>query len=147
MNHRKEWYEKYKDYPAVSKDEPMKKPNKYRNTKCEYQGIKFHSQREMNRYIELSAREKAGEIARLRLQPRYEIVPKCGDNRAVHYIADFEYVELIPGYMQWHTTEEEGAPIYEGKLCVEDAKGMKTKDYIIKKKLMKWLKHIDIIEI
>ena len=43
---------------------------------------------------------------------------KCIE-RAVTYIADFTYYE-------------------HGKKVVEDVKGMRTKDYIIKRKLLRW---------
>jgi hypothetical protein len=48
--------------------------------------------------------------------------------QAVKYVADFVYEE-------------------NGKLIVEDTKGFRTKDYIIKRKLMLWVHGIQIKEI
>ncbi len=82
-------------------------------------GIVFDSVAEMRRYKELKILEQIGEIKDLKLQPRFLIVPKNADERAVHYVADFQYTE-------------------EDKEIVEDVKGAKTRDYIIKRKLFKW---------
>ena len=49
--------------------------------------------------------------------------------RAVHYIADFVYKDK------------------DGELIVEDTKGFRTADYIIKRKLMLWVYNIRIKEI
>lgn len=68
--------------------------NKYRNVKVVYDGIKFDSKREANRYAELKMLEKAGQIKNLRLQVKFEICPKKnGNHRARYYIADFTYEE------------------------------------------------------
>jgi hypothetical protein len=102
--------------------------SKYRNRPCEYQGIKFPSHRERDRWIYLSSLLIDGKIASLRRQTRFLLVPKCGENRPVHYVSDFDYLEN---------------DIY----VVEDSKGKRTKDYIIKKKLMAWLHKIEIREV
>lgn len=66
--------------------------------------------------------ERAGAIHDLVRQLKFELVPaqyvdgKCVE-RAVNYIADFVY--------------------WEGdKMIVEDAKGVRTPEYVIKRKLM-----------
>lgn len=95
--------------------------NKYRNNRCEYQGMFFDSQKELERWIILTYDQRAGKISNLRRQVKYELLPsqktKNGTLRPVYYIADFVYTE-------------------NGNEIVEDAKGIRTDAYIIKKKLM-----------
>ena len=102
--------------------------SKYRNRKTVYDGITFDSQREANRYAELKLLERAGEISDLKLQVPFELIPKQPGERAVKYIADFVYTE-------------------DGQTVVEDVKGKKTRDYIIKRKLMLWRHGITIKEV
>lgn len=94
--------------------------NKYRNTKVVIDGIKFDSKKEAHRYIELKLLVKAGEIKALQLQPKFELQPlfkRDGKTiRAINYIGDFSYE-------------------HKNKLVVEDTKGFKTKDYLLKKKM------------
>lgn len=98
------------------------KKSKYSNKKVEVDGILFHSKKEAKRYVELKQLEVEGEITHLALQPKFELIPKQDGERACYYIADFSYYELA------------------GNTCiVEDTKGFKTADYIIKRKLFKYL--------
>jgi len=110
------------------------RPNtsKYRSQKCEYEGKKFDSKKEMLRYIYLSQLEKAGEIKDLRCQVRFELLPSQRIEgkvveRPVYYIADFVYTQ-------------------NGEEVVEDTKGMRTREYVIKRKLMLQRYGIRIIE-
>lgn len=67
--------------------------------------------------------ERAGEISHLRRQVSYTLIPAQKDERGkmiereCRYIADFAYME-------------------NGKMVVEDAKGMRTPEYVIKRKLL-----------
>lgn len=106
---------------------PAKK-SKYKNSKVVVDGEKFDSKRECQRWHELRLQEKAGVIRDLRRQVKYELIPKNDTERAVNYIADFEYIR-------------------DNKLVVEDAKGIKTPEYIIKRKLMLWIHGIKIVEV
>jgi hypothetical protein len=100
-------------------------------------GIEFDSKREAARYKELKQMEAAGEIEDLQLQVHYELIPakyetferygKRGQRlkdgcrlieKSCCYVADFVYTDC------------------NGRPVVEDSKGHKTKDYIIKRKLM-----------
>lgn len=117
----------------------MRRQDKYGNRKVTIDGITFDSKREMKRYCELKLLEKAGGISGLELQPEFELIPaqyidgKCVE-RAVKYKADFVYqipVHQTAGY----------------ETIVEDAKGMRTKDYIIKRKLMLYVHDIRISEV
>lgn len=102
--------------------------SKYRANKTTLDGIQFDSKREAQRYSELKLLERAGAIQDLERQVEFELIPKQKGERAVKYIADFVYKE-------------------NGEKVVEDVKGMKTKDYIIKRKLMQYVHGIKIREI
>ena len=96
--------------------------NKYHNQPTKYNGKRFDSKREAERYAELKLLERAGQITGLKTQVRYLLIPSQYENgkcifRSTSYVADFVY---------WQ----------DGKLIVEDAKGMQTDVYRIKKKLM-----------
>lgn len=117
---------------------------KYHNKKCSYDGMTFDSKHERDRYCELRLLQKAGVISDLRCQVSFRLVPeqrgpdtlgpRGGRRRgrvlekAVDYVADFVYVK-------------------DGQTVVEDAKGVRTKDYIIKRKLMLWLHNIRVQEV
>jgi hypothetical protein len=98
----------------------------------------FDSKKEAKRYKELLLLERAGKIAKLELQKEYELIPAQRDmygkviERAVKYKADFVYTDI-------------STPVY--KLVVEDTKGVKTKEYIIKRKLMLYKYGIRITEV
>ena len=91
---------------------------KYNNTKTRVDGRLFDSKAEAARWQELQMLERAGEITELERQVEYELVPKQKGERAVKYIADFRYKD------------------HEGKVVVEDTKGVRTPVYILKRKLM-----------
>lgn len=108
--------------------------NKYRNNKQITEEGKFDSKLELARWDELKKMEKAGEISDLRRQVPYELVPAYRENgkvieRQVNYVADFVYKDFY------------------GETVVEDAKGLKTKEYIIKRKLMLHIHGIKIQEV
>lgn len=103
-----------------------KKP-KYNNKKTVVDGITFDSYKESCRYKELKALEQQGLISELELQKKYVLIPaqyetingkrKCVECQ-ISYYADFVYTDA------------------QGETVVEDVKGKKTKEYIIKRKLM-----------
>ena len=103
--------------------------SKYNNRKV----AGFDSIREMARYQELQLMERAGKIQGLQRQVAFELIPKQYDDNGkflyhgITYIADFTY---------WK----------DGVYIVEDSKGFKTKEYMIKKKLMYYFRHIKIRE-
>ncbi len=102
--------------------------SKYGNIKTiTSDGIQHDSIKEANRWCELKLLEKAGKIRLLQRQVKYHLIPKQEGEREVCYIADFVYQE-------------------DGKLVVEDVKGKRTKEYIIKRKLMLWIHGIKIRE-
>lgn len=105
--------------------------NKYHAKKTTVDCIEFDSAKEAKRYAKLRDMEEAGEIEGLRLQVPFEILPsfECDGvkYRGMKYIADFVYYR-------------------DGKQVVEDTKGYKTQDYLLKKKLMAYMNHINIEE-
>lgn len=124
--------------------------SKYGNRKITKNGMTFDSLHEYKRYSELSLLERAGAIRDLRRQVRYVLIPvqrsvssemykkgeKAGEpkpgkllEREVVYIADFVYLDA------------------EGNTVVEDAKGLRTKDYIIKRKLMLYVYGLRVLEV
>lgn len=97
--------------------------NKYRAVKTAVDGITFDSKAEAKRYTELKMLERSGLISKLKLQPRYELLSSYTNGngrkvRAMHYIADFEYYD--------HEKK---------RMIIEDVKGHKTREYLLKKKL------------
>jgi hypothetical protein len=111
----------------------QKKKPKYHNVKTVVDGIAFDSKREATRYQYLKLLERKGEICCLKLQVPFELFPSqriAGRvvERSWSYVADFTY--------------ETG-----GKLVVEDSKGVRTADYIGKRKAMLFLHGIQIKEV
>ena len=108
------------------------KQNKYHNKKVEYDGINFDSVKEKNRYIGLKQLAKLGVIQNLQRQVKYELQPSFKLNgkiiRSITYIADFVY-------------EQDDVEI------IEDVKGMRTKEYLLKKKLFEYKYQKEIKEI
>lgn len=106
------------------KTAPVKTQRKYGNKKVVVDGIQFDSKREAARYVELKLLLANGAIADLELQPAFELQPGFRDartgrkERAITYIADFRYIDVATG-----------------RAIVEDAKGMKTAVFQLKRKL------------
>ena len=121
------------------------KTAKYGSNKVQVDGITFDSKHEARRYQELLLLKRAGEISDLRLQVKYILIPaqrepdtigprggkKAGKliEKEVAYYADFVYTDK------------------DGNTIVEDAKGYRTKEYIIKRKLALYLLGIRIREV
>lgn len=87
----------------------------------------YASKKEAKRAAELKLLVRDGEITNLATQVRFELIPKQKGERACHYVADFVYKR-------------------DGKLVVEDCKGMRTPIYRIKRKLMLHVHGIEILE-
>ena len=120
--------------------------NKYGAEKCQLNGEVFDSKKECRRWQELRILEQAGEISNLRRQVKYVLIPTQKEStvevrkngtpkrmdrvveRECSYLADFVYEE-------------------DGKTVVEDAKGVRTEAYKIKKKLMLYVHGIKIKEV
>lgn len=89
----------------------------------------FDSKKELKRWQELRILQRTGHIQNLRRQVPFELLPYqkvtnpvthiTTTERAVKYIADFVYDDRA-----------------SGQVVVEDAKGIRTDTYKIKRKLM-----------
>lgn len=90
------------------------KNNKYRNKKIKQDGMTFDSIGERDRYEYLKILEKSKEISNLTFHKENIILI---DDPLVKYIPDFCYDE-------------------NGKHIVEDFKGVQTKEFILKKKMI-----------
>ena len=103
---------------------PVQKQSKYHAQKTEVDGIKFDSKWEAERYNQLSAMQRAGQIKDLQRQVKFVLQDGYVNNkgekiRPICYIADFQYIDN------------------EGRKIVEDTKSPATKTDVfkIKKKL------------
>lgn len=107
--------------------------SKYGAVKTQVNGITFDSKREAARYVELLAMQERGEITDLRLQPSFEIVPAIvldgKKQRALVYRADFAYEDHL------------------GNQVYEDVKGHRTREYILKRRIVKHLYGVEIREV
>lgn len=117
---------------------------KYNNKKTIVDGEVFDSKKEAVRYQELLLLEKAEAISNLQRQVKFVLIPAQREadtagprggikkgrtlEKECSYVADFVYRE-------------------NGRMVVEDTKGFKTKEYIIKRKLMLHVHGIQIREI
>jgi hypothetical protein len=99
---------------------------KYGAIRTEVDGITFASKAEARRYDELKLMLKAGAISRLDIQPRFPLTVNGVTVGA--YVGDFAYMD-------------------NGKLVVEDVKGVKTPVYRLKAKLVRALYGIEIVEV
>ena len=109
--------------------------SKYNSKKTIVDGQVFDSRKEAKRYQELLILERAGAIKNLSRQVKFVLIPSQRDEatekvieRECSYRADFEYTE-------------------DGKTVVEDVKGFRTKEYILKRKMMLWKYGIRIREV
>lgn len=132
----------WKNYPRRQSAVGISK--KYGNKKIFADGEVFDSKKEYRRWSELILLLKAGEITSLRRQVKFVLIPAQREpdltgprggirrgkliEREVAYIADFVYTDR------------------DGNTIVEDCKGMRTKDYIMKRKMMLYFLGIRIKE-
>ena len=101
---------------------------KYGNKKVTVQGIKFDSKWESERYLYIKSLERAGRVRNLELQVRFAL--EVNGQKICTYIADFRY-EKENANGNWET-------------IIEDAKGVETSEFKLKKKLMKACLGIEI---
>lgn len=104
--------------------------SKYHNRKILTADGTFDSAKEYNRWQELKLMEKGGAITDLKRQVRFNLIPfqRMKSGKGVpkcDYIADFAYMR-------------------DGKLVVEDTKGVQTDVFKIKAKLMLWVHGIEV---
>lgn len=128
---------------AQGKISNTKMAKKYRNRETIINGKSFDSAKEARRWTELQLLQRGGAIQNLQRQVPFELIPAQREpdttgprggvrtgkvlEYPVRYVADFVYVK-------------------DGRTVVEDTKGVKTPEYIIKRKLMLWVHGIRILE-
>ncbi len=115
---------------ATQKRQPIHRPRekrtKYGNEITYFDGKRFDSKGEAQRYIVLKEMAKTGRIKDLRMQVVFDLVPALEiegrREKPVRYVADFVYFK-------------------DGKEVIEDVKSAptKTKEFVIKRKLMAYL--------
>ena len=119
-------------------------PGKYHNKRTTVDGITFDSLKEAKRWNELLLMLKSGAIQDLQRQVRFVLIPAqrepdtVGARGGIHkgklierectYVADFVYKE-------------------NGQTVVEDTKGFRTKDYLLKRKMLLFFHGIKIKEV
>ena len=124
----------------------MQPTSKYRAKTVNLDGEVFDSKKEARRFIELRRMECDGLISGLQRQKKFVLIPaqyeegtrgprggyKKGKllEREVAYYADFVYFD-----------EE------KREFVIEDVKGVRTPEYVIKRKLLLWLKGYQIREV
>ena len=124
---------------------PRYKKSKYGAKKTVIDGITFDSVKEAKRYQELKRMQNASLIHDLQMQVKFVLIPaqrepdtigKRGGvikgkviEREVAYIADFVYTDTL------------------GNTVIEDTKGFRTTEYIIKRKMMLYFYGIRIKEV
>lgn len=121
----------------------MGRGNKYHAKKVITPEGVFDSRKEYNRWCGLKLLEQSGQISQLCRQQRFTLIPEQREpdmigprggvkrgkliEKPVCYIADFLYVK-------------------DGQTVVEDCKGMRTPEYVIKRKLMLYIYGVRILE-
>lgn len=110
--------------------------SKYKNKILKVGHLKFGSQKEYERYVQLSLLQSKGLISDLKMQVEFKLAKgvkfkyEKRAKPALKYIADFTYMQ-------------------DGNLIVEDVKSKITKEnpvYRIKKHLMMTVHGIEVIE-
>lgn len=110
-----------------------RKKNKYNARKTVMCGHVFDSKREAEIYLDLLSRKQHGEIIRIGLQPSYTLLAGFKDNtgknqKPITYTADF-FVTYADGHSE-----------------VIEVKGVRTRDYLLRKKLfLHMMRETDII--
>lgn len=104
--------------------------SKYGNKTCVVDGFRFDSQKEAAHYIELKAREAAGQIMFVKCQPAFRI--EVNGVLICDYVADFSYVDTRTGQ----------------EITVDvKSKATKTAVYRLKKKLVLAVHAVEVIEV
>jgi hypothetical protein len=116
-------------WPLAEEEKRENVRRKYHNEPTEVDGIHFGSKKEASRYEQLKLCQMAGIVRNLKLQVPYKL--KVNGLLVCTYKADFVYEDKFGS--RW-------------KEIIEDVKGMRTREYIIKRKLMKAIYGIEIRE-
>ena len=111
------------EFRANREADVTERPSKYRNKKTTVDGVKFDSKREAEFYSSLKQLERAGQV--YELQKPYALT--VNGQLVCTYKADFAFYDAI-----------------QKRNRVVDVKGVATKDFNIKRKLMRAIYGIDV---
>ena len=108
----------------VEEEVKQMKKQKYFSVSKQCKQMHTHpSKREANRCDELTHLRSIGSIKNLKQQPEFTLQPRFEFAgriiRPIKYVADFSYIDNVTK-----------------KFVVEDTKGYRTRDYMIKKKML-----------
>lgn len=107
------------------------KKSKFNNRRVAVDGKNFDSMKEARRYQYLKMLERGGGVRAVKTQRPFAL--RVNGALICTYVADFTYEKRIAGD-KWLS-------------IVEDAKGFRTREFIIKKKLMAAVLGIDVQEV
>lgn len=115
-----------------------KRKSKYGSRKVTIDGITFDSIREGKRYKELKLLERAGIITGLQRQVKYVLIPAQREFCNEIYTKGKNKGCFKPGKLLERESSYRADFVYiqDGKIVVEDVKGLRTEAYILKRKLM-----------
>ena len=110
-----------------------RKKNKYNARKTVMCGHEFDSKREAEIYLDLLSRKQHGEIVRIRLQPSYTLLEGFRDNQGKQQ----KPITYTPDFLVEYD---------DGRREVIEVKGMRTRDYVLRKKLfLHMMRETDIV--
>jgi hypothetical protein len=119
--------------------------SKYGARKARYNGAVYDSRKEARRAAELALLERAGKITDLQTQVKFVLIPSQREPDTVGVRGGIKKGKVIEKecayYADFVYTDDKGRRI------VEDTKGFRTTEYIIKRKLMLYVHGIKIREI
>ena len=112
---------------AFRKSQLGNRRSKYNNQHVKLNNYTFDSKKEYFRYLQLLDLQKKNKVKTFEVHPRFDL---CSDGTKIKkYEADFKVF--------WS----------DGRITIEDCKGVSTPLYKLKKSLMKSIYNIDVCEI
>jgi hypothetical protein len=138
---------------SINNTRRRRKISKYQNKKVLIGGQVYDSILEYRRGQQLMLLQRAGEISNLRRQVSYELIPAQREKSTRVYKKGPKKGLPVPGKVIEQATEYVADYVYTdnktGDTIVEDTKSKptRTKDYVIKRKLMLWRYGIRVQEI
>ena len=124
--------------------------SKYHAEKVTVNGITFDSNKEARRWLELTALEQAGKIHGLRRQVKYLLIPEQRESCTERYKSGPKKGQFKPGrVLERECSYYADFDYYtkNGTHVVEDVKGVRTKEYRLKRKMLLYTYQIRISEV
>lgn len=119
---------------------------KYGNHKLEFEDGSFDSMKEYRRYLDLVFLQECGKITDLKRQVKYLLLPAQREPDIIGPRGGVKKGKLIEKEVSYYADF-----VYKlsdtGTTIVEDTKGFRTKEYILKRKMMLYFHGIRINEI